>query len=64
MTYAEFEVAARKRYEKTGERYGQAFFNVLCQERPDLSERIRGGNLDPFYIGVTTDLQIYLIERW
>lgn len=33
----------------TGERYGQAFFNVLAEKRPDISEVIRGTELDPFY---------------
>ena len=32
-------------------RAGQAMFNVLCELRPDLSEQIRGTNLDPFYVG-------------
>lgn len=32
-----------------GYRYGQALFNELVDVRPDLSERIRGGEDDPFY---------------
>lgn len=30
-------------------RLGQTYFNVLCELRPDLSERIRTTDLDPFY---------------
>lgn len=30
-------------------RWGQTLFNVLEQVRPDLSEQIRGTDLDPFY---------------
>lgn len=30
-------------------RAGQAYSNVLADKRPDLSERIRGGRIDPFY---------------
>lgn len=30
-------------------RYGQTLFNVLYRVRPDLSERVRGTDLDPFH---------------
>lgn len=30
-------------------RAGQAYFNTLYHVRPDISERIRGGPLDPFH---------------
>lgn len=30
-------------------RKGQAFFNVLADVRPDLSETIRGTDIDPFH---------------
>lgn len=31
-------------------RWGQAYFNVLVEHRPDLSEPIRTTELDPFYL--------------
>jgi len=30
-------------------RYGQALFNALATYRPDISEKLRGTRLDPFY---------------
>ena len=30
-------------------RYGQVYFNLLFEHRPDISEKIRGSLLDPFY---------------
>lgn len=30
-------------------RYGQAYFNLLSNHRPDIAEQIRGTKLDPFY---------------
>jgi hypothetical protein len=30
-------------------RYGQAFFNVLFEERPDIAQAIHGSSLDPFF---------------
>lgn len=32
------------------ERAGQAAFNALYECRPDLSEKIRGRDLDPFHL--------------
>lgn len=65
MTLDEFILAATRRYmDVKDERYGQAFFNELYRVRPDLSEEIRGGHLDPFYTGVDPDLYLFLSERW
>ncbi len=35
-------------------RFGQTAFNVLYQVRPDLSERVRGTDIDPFHCRVST----------
>ena len=35
---------------KTGQRYGQGMFNHLATVRPDLSEKIRGTDKDPFHV--------------
>ena len=37
------------RCRKNGERYGQGMFNHLCEVKPDLAEKVRGTNMDPFY---------------
>lgn len=37
------------------QRYGQIAFNMLAHIRPDLSERVRGSDMDPFYATHTDD---------
>lgn len=37
------------RARNTRERYGQAMFNHLCEVKPDLAEKVRNTNMDPFY---------------
>jgi len=36
-------------------RYGQVLFNHLADVRPDLSEKIRGTDIDPFYLSSPRD---------
>lgn len=43
-----FDAISRARSKR--ERYGQAMFNHLVIVRPDLSERVRGTDMDPFYV--------------
>jgi hypothetical protein len=31
-------------------RYGQALFNHLLEVRPELAERVKGTDIDPFYL--------------
>ena len=50
MSLHKFYFDAQVRAHKTGERYGQAMFNHLCDVRPDLAERVRGTVNDPFYV--------------
>jgi hypothetical protein len=47
QTYLE-RVARRKAIHPT-ERMGQAYFNQLHEDRPDISEDVRGDEIDPFY---------------
>jgi hypothetical protein len=51
--YNEFIAAvwtkAESSVRRTGWRYGQAFFNCLLDERPDIAEQIRGTSADPFF---------------
>lgn len=48
------------------ERAGQAAFNVLVEERPDLSEEIRTTSLDPFYAraGISDEFCTWLYDNW
>ena len=46
-----------------------AAFNVLAMVRPDLSERIRGTDLDPFYVRSFTDktwrgFTVFITQNW
>jgi len=50
MTFEEYVVIVSDTMrEYPSWRSGQAYFNCLYDARPDLSEQIRGGMLDPFY---------------
>lgn len=50
MTYQEYlEECQKVQVQYTNWRPGQTMFNVLSEKRPDLSEQIRGQELDPFY---------------
>ncbi len=43
-----FDAITRARVNK--ERYGQAMFNHLCKVKPELAEKVRATDMDPFYI--------------
>lgn len=65
MTFEEFNKETAKRYHTVGdERYGQAFFNVLYQVRPEIADEIRGTSLDPFYTGLSAETYLFVQERW
>jgi len=49
--------------------YGQAFFNVLHELRPDLAEKIRGTEIDPFNSHTSTEPEVaqaaqFVMENW
>lgn len=48
MTFAEFLVRAVRDHPRE-QRVGQWYFNLLAEARPDLAERVRGTDLDPFH---------------
>lgn len=48
MKIHRFWIGAGERISRTGERYGQALFNHLESVRPDLANRVRGTDADPF----------------
>ena len=51
MTEADFWMrTVQYATENPEQRFGQAAFNTLLFCRPDLSEQVRGSNLDPFYV--------------
>lgn len=50
MSLHKFYFDAQHRARGTGERYGQAMFNHLCDVRPDLSEQVRATDMDPFHV--------------
>lgn len=69
MTYEEFiEAVEQLHREEPRWRWGQCLFNKLMNLRPDLSERLRGTNLDPFYFGkdhpVTIKAVGWIKEKW
>ena len=50
MTYTEFLSAVRTlRAGNPDWRQGQTYFNALHRVRPDLAEKVRGSELDPFH---------------
>lgn len=50
MTYVQWIQVAQTYWNMyPSQRKGQAFFNSLCLNRPDLSEKVRATDLDPFY---------------
>lgn len=66
-TFYEFcQITVAERLEQhPAERIGQAAFNALHAIRPDLSERIRGGEADPFHNDQRlTIFYKFLQENW
>lgn len=48
-------------------RIGQTLFNVLSEQRPDLSIQVQGTDLDPFYLDCTrpsVQEKIDMYLRW
>lgn len=46
-------------------RYGQVYFNLLFEHRPDISEKIRGTTLDPFYKeSVKSETHQFVEKSW
>lgn len=66
MTFAAYLKAvfeAKDRYPMW--RMGQTYFNVLHHTRPDLSEQVRAGELDPFYNDDRIDsFLMFVVTNW
>ena len=43
-------------------RYGQMYFNLLSEARPDISDRIKGSSLDPYYKDVVAGVTHMFVE--
>ena len=63
MTLEAYYALAKKNMEEHPDgryRYGQALFNTLLGIRPDLAERVRGTEIDPFHArGGVEDPRLY-----
>ena len=59
-----FDIVSEARRDNPSWRDGQIFFNVLAAFRPDLSEQIRGTELDPFYDHNISAFFVWLVENW
>ena len=65
MTYDEFVSLVVSYRRGTNLRKGQAYFNVLSDVRPDLSEQIRGTALDPYYKDyVAPEIIAFVQNNW
>lgn len=70
MTEAQFWMRVVKyQAQWPSQRLGQAAFNVLCEVRPDLAEKVRGSGIDPFYVREPSDKRWFgflkfLAENW
>jgi len=60
---ADFYNVASLRKRETGERFGQACFNLLLHWAPEIAEIIRGTMNDPFYAQTVTDPRIYRFDQ-
>jgi hypothetical protein len=46
-------------------RYGQVYFNLLKDSRPDIAEKLRGSVLDPFHRNqVSTEVHAFVEYLW
>ena len=46
----------------SGLRYGQVYFNRLCEVLPEAAERLRGTSSDPFYSDEVSSMTHELVE--
>ncbi len=49
VKFSEYIVISAEMFRENEWRLGQTHFNVLAKIRPDISERIRGTDIDAFY---------------
>ena len=66
LTFEEYKTAVEYAHDNNPEwRLGQAAFNVLMCNRPDLSEQIRATGLDPFHdSALLEDFYPWVKDHW
>lgn len=67
MSYEQFMELVRERHAAEGGewRFGQAYFNVLCEVAPKIAEQIRSTPQDPFFREKVAPLTHYhVMELW
>jgi hypothetical protein len=70
LSFNDFLADASIQYERQKEaggdlRYGQVYFNLLFEARPDISEQIRGTMLDPFHKNyVQSEIHRFVESQW
>lgn len=64
MSYDEFTERLNRLWEneiiQISQRFGQLFFNLLNEVRPDIADKIRATDLDPFF---SDEVQLETIEE-
>ena len=68
LTYLEYLTkVVEYQSEDLDQRWGQCMFNVLCIERPEFAEEIRGTLQDPYHEEVgprLAEIYKYIEENW
>lgn len=59
---ADVSIKHEQLFRKFGWRYGQTFFNMLAQSDMEIARKIRGTELDPFFVEQVTEFQHKIIE--
>jgi len=60
--YLAFVAGVDEAFVSSGLRYGQVYFNRLCEVVPEAAERLRGTSSDPFYSDEVSDITHELVE--
>lgn len=69
IALGEFEDRVERLAKRMKWRYGQALFNALAYDRPEIAEALRGTVIDPFHITTEDSPTIskawqFIKERW
>jgi len=70
ISFNDFLADASIKYNKLSQedesiRYGQVYFNLLKESRPDIAEKLRGSVLDPFHRNeVKTEVHAFVEYLW
>jgi hypothetical protein len=69
MNYYSFKLSVQEGWaEAPNLRFGQVYFNLLNELRPDLANEMRGTELDPFHLKFLRDVpeatEKFVMDRW